>query len=188
MTLARRVDGRVEDLAGPVEFRVVRVLEGSLDGTPPTDTSDYMRRVAELQRKVSAAGDAVDLAFERLDLLDRALDRSTVHPGTLDRELETLRQRLFDLDERLSGNRSVSRYGHPQTPTVARRLRIAAITDGQSDYGPTATHRRSFAIAVELFAAIEPELHELLEVALPELEAEADAAGVPWSPGRQLPE
>ena len=61
------------------------------------------------------------------------------------------------------------------------------MTDGQSDYGPTATHRRAFEIAAAEFAEIEPQLRELLDVDLPALEAKMEAAGVPWTPGRPLP-
>ena len=92
------------------------------------------------------------------------------------------------VDEKLTGNRSLASFGHPQTPNVGRRLRVATITDGQSDYGPTATHRRAYEIAAAEFAAIVPELREILEVELPAFEAKAEAEGVPWSPGRPLPE
>ncbi len=187
VTLAKRVDGRVETLAGPLGFEVERVATGSLEGTPPVETAAYMRGLAEVQRSVTAAVKAVGLGFERIDQLERALARSTVPAGTLDGELEALRQRLLVLDERLSGNRSVDAFGHPQTPTIARRLRVAATSDGQSDYGPTASHRRSLEIASAELAALLPELRALLETDLPALEARAGAAGVPWSPGRPLP-
>ncbi|HSN53307.1 MAG TPA: hypothetical protein VLT32_01490 [Candidatus Sulfomarinibacteraceae bacterium] len=188
VTLAKRVDGAVEELAGPVEFEVVRVLEGSLDGTPPEATSVYMRQVAAVQRRVTAASEALDLAFKRVGLLGDALERSTVTPGTLDTELEALRQRLFELEQAFGGSRSKASFGQPQVPSIADRLRLAGMTNGQSDYGPTPTHRRAFEIAVEQFGALEPELRQLLEADIPAFEAKAEAAGVPWSPGRALPE
>jgi photosystem II stability/assembly factor-like uncharacterized protein len=188
VTLSTRVDGRVEEIAGPVAFRVVRVLEGSLPGTSPEATSAVMRRVAALQRRVTAATEALDMAFKRVKLLGDALERSTVSPGTLDSELEVLRQRLFAIDEALRGNRSAAAFGEPQAPTVSGRLRLAGITNGQTDYGPTSTHLRALELAANQFAEIEPELRETIEVALPALEAKAGAAGVPWSPWRPLPE
>jgi len=188
VTLSKKIDGVVTDVAGPVDFEVARVFEGTLEGTPPTDTAAFMREVAALYRGVSAASQAANLGFTTIENLENALARSTVDPGTLDSELETLKQRLYDLDMALSGNRSMRSLGEPRTPTVAGRLRIATMSDGQSDYGPTATHRRAFAIAAEEFATIEPELRTLLEVDLPALEAKMEAAGVPWTPGRPLPE
>ena len=57
-----------------------------------------------------------------------------------------------------------------------------------SDYGPTATHRRSLEIARQEFSEIEVGLRQLIDVDLPALEAKMEAAGVPWTPGRPLPE
>jgi photosystem II stability/assembly factor-like uncharacterized protein len=188
VTLSKKVDGVVTEVAGPVDFEVTRVFEGVLEGTPPAETAVYMQEVAALHRGVSAASQAADLGFTTIEHLEKALARSTIDPGTLDTELETLKQRLYDLDTAISGNRSMRSLGEPRSPTVAGRLRVATMTDGQSDYGPTATHRRAFEIATEEFAEIEPELRKLLEVDLPALETKMEAAGVPWTPGRPLPE
>ena len=62
------------------------------------------------------------------------------------------------------------------------------MTDGQSDYGPTATHRRALEIAAAEFGDIETRLRTLIDVDLPALETRMEAAGVPWTPGRPLPE
>ncbi len=187
VTLSKRVDGEATVLAGPTPFEVVRVFPGSLEGTDPADAARYMARVAELRRAATAADEALKNGFGRVERLSEALGRSTIDPGTLDTELEAIRQRLHDIDARLSGNRSAASFNVPQTPTVSRRLRVAGFSDGQSDYGPTPHHRRQLEIAETEFAGILPELKQLLEIGLPALEAEMEAAGVPWSPGRPLP-
>jgi len=187
VTLSKRVDGVVTEIAGPVSFEVVRIFPGSLAGTPPTETADYMAQVAELRRTVTAADEALKIGFDRVSKLEEALAQSTVDPGTFDTELEALKQRLYDVDFKLVGNRTIADFGHPRTPNIERRLRVASISDGQSDYGPTATHRRAFEIAETEFSQILPELKQLLEDDLPELEARMEDARVPWSPGRPLP-
>jgi hypothetical protein len=147
-----------------------------------------MQRVAELRRAVTAAQASIDLGFERIERLATALRRSQIEPGGLDSELEALEQRLHKIDEALSGNRSLREAGEVRAPTISGRLRNAAMTDGMSDYGPTATHRRSFEIAVAEFRDLEPRIRRLLEVELPALEAKLEAAAVPWTPGRPLPD
>ena len=57
-----------------------------------------------------------------------------------------------------------------------------------STYGPTPMHKRQFEIAQEEFAELNGTLTQLLETDLPALETELDAAGVPWTPGRGVPE
>jgi len=188
VTLSKRADGQVTDLAGPVDFEVVRVFKGVLEGSSPTDTALFMGEVAELQRAVSAADEVIELTFESIDDLEKALARSKTEPGGLDSELEALKQRLYEFDEALSGNRSRRSMGEPSVPTVAWRLRVASFTDGQSDYGPTATHRRALEIAAEEFGYIDSGLRQLVDVDLPALETRMEAAGVPWTPGRPLPE
>jgi hypothetical protein len=188
VTLSKRADGQVTDLAGPVDFEVVRVFKGVLEGSSPTDTALFMGEVAELQRAVTAAAEVIELTFESIDDLEKALARSKTEPGGLDSELEALKQRLYELDEALSGNRSRRSMGEPSVPTVAWRLRVASFTDGQSDYGPTATHRRALEIAAEEFENIGAGLRQLVDVDLPALETRMEAAGVPWTPGRPLPE
>jgi photosystem II stability/assembly factor-like uncharacterized protein len=186
--MSKRVDGEVTDLAGPLNFEVVRVFEGVLEGSSPTDVATFMSQIADLQRGVTAADEAMELAFKSVEELERALARSTVDPGTLDTELEALKQKLYELDQALSGNRTIGAIGHPQVPTVSGRVRVASMGGGMSDYGPTATHRRSFEIAREEFARIDASLRQLIEGDLPALEAKMEAAGVPWTPGRPLPE
>ncbi|MCG6947422.1 MAG: glycosyl hydrolase [Acidobacteria bacterium] len=187
VTLSKRADGQITNLSEPMSFEVVRYFEGVLDGMTPSATAEFMQRVAELQRSVTAANASLRQAFEKVDLLEQALARSKVDPGALDIELASLRQRLFELDEMLSGNRSRRSIGEPRPPTVSGRLRVAAMTDGQSDYGPTMTHQRAFEIARDEYATIEPQLRQVLEVDIPAVEARMEAAGVPWTPGRSLP-
>jgi photosystem II stability/assembly factor-like uncharacterized protein len=188
VTLSKRVNGEVTVLAGPLSFDVVRVFPGTLEGSPPVETAAYMARVAELRRTVSAANEAIKNGFVRVEKLEEALAKSTVDPGTLDTELETLKQRLFEVDAMMVGNRSRASFNHPQTPNIARRLRVASTSDGMSDYGPTPHHRRQLEIAETELAAILPQLTRVLEVEIPALEAKMEAARVPWSPGRPLPE
>lgn len=188
VTLAKRVDGQVTPLQDPVPFNVVRVFPGTLSGTRPDEAAVYMERVAEIRRAATAANEALKNAFVRVEKLAEAIASSTVAPGSLDVELAALKQRLYDADAALGGNRSKAAYNLPQAPNVARRLRVAGIADGQSDYGPTPHHRRQLEIAEAELAALLPELKALLEVDIPAFEAAAEAAGVPWSPGRPLPE
>ena len=187
VALAKKVDGVVTQVAGPVEFEVQRVFEGALEGTPPVEAAAFMREVAALQRRVSAASQALALGFETVASLEKALARATVEPGEIDSELEALKRELYEVDEILAGNRSRRSMGEPVSPTISTRLRVAARTDGRTDYGPTAMHRRALEIAAEEFAAVEPEIQRLLEVDLPALEEKMEAAGVPWTPGRALP-
>jgi hypothetical protein len=54
----------------------------------------------------------------------------------------------------------------------------------QTLYGPTATHWRDYQIAAEAFGAWLPRLRQLVDADMKALQARAEAAGTPWTPGR----
>jgi hypothetical protein len=113
--------------------------------------------------------------------------RSTVADASLDAEARALERRFADLELRLVGDSRRSEKGDPGPVSIKRRIQVVLTGNQVSTYGPTPTHRRSLEIATEQFAEVRAELDRLLEVDLPALENELDAAGVPWTPGRGVP-
>ncbi|MFH1176461.1 MAG: glycosyl hydrolase, partial [Acidobacteriota bacterium] len=188
VTLSQRAGGVVTELAGPVAFEVVRMREGTLPGAKPEDVAAFLRRVAAANRAISGARAAMDAGFERLRTLRRVLQRSTVAPDSLDADVRGLEARLFEVEAALFGNRTMARSGEPAAPSVAGRLRVVRTGNEYSTYGPTPTHRRSLEIAEHQLGRERGRLHELLDVELPALEQRLEAAGVPWTPGREVPE
>ena len=81
------------------------------------------------------------------------------------------------------------RVGATPSPTCsAIRQRIQRVVGAfWSMADPTNTHRRQAEIVREEFATANAELVNLVETQLAGLEAQADAAGVPWTPGRRIP-
>ena len=57
-----------------------------------------------------------------------------------------------------------------------------------STHGPTPNHQNTLAIAQEELAEVKTGLAQLVEVDLPAFEDKLDAAGVPWTPGRGVPD
>ena len=64
---------------------------------------------------------------------------------------------------------------------------MAQIGTSNSTYGPTPTHRRSLEIAEKQYAQLKKDLDGIVKQELPALAAALQAAGVPWSPGREIP-
>jgi hypothetical protein len=59
------------------------------------------------------------------------------------------------------------------------------MTQGSRSLGaPTATQRRQYEIAAAEFAKVLADLRAITETDLRRVEAAAEAAGVPWTPGR----
>jgi hypothetical protein len=187
VTLAKQVDGKTTELAGPVRFEVARLRTGTLPGADPRDAAAFLARVSEVSRATSAATEAVSQALKRVEELATALDRSRSAPDGLDAELEAIRQQLYEIEEALVGNRSRATVEGDGRPTISRRVRVAQIGTAWSTYGPTPTHRRSLEIAEAELAGVRERLNGLLEQRLPAFERKLEAAGAPWSPGRPVP-
>ena len=72
-------------------------------------------------------------------------------------------------------------------PSILRRIGQVAGSQWDNRLLPTATQRQSLAVAQTEFAAVSAEPAALLETELPRFEADLEAAGAPWTPGRKLP-
>lgn len=187
VSLAKQVDGKTTELAGPVSFEVARMRPGALPGADPNDTAAFLARLSGVSRAASAATQAVSEALRRTETLKAALARSRTGPDGLDAELHAIRQELHAIDETLSGNRARAAVEDDGPVTVTRRLEVAQMGTMWSTYGPTPTHRRSLDIAEKELAVARERLNAVLERRLPAFEKALEQAGAPWTPGRPVP-
>ena len=99
-----------------------------------------------------------------------------------------MERRLGELRELLHGNSRRRSMADPGPVSIARRLGVADTGTRRQTYGPTPTHRQSLEIATVQFAELKTDLDRLIGTDLQRLEAEMDVAGVPWTPGRAIPD
>jgi photosystem II stability/assembly factor-like uncharacterized protein len=186
--LATRVDGTLIDSGLSQRFEVVPLREGgTLPGASPGDFVAFRTELAELRRSVSGARRVLNDTRERLRAIRESLDRSTVDDIALKDGVRALERRVADLQERLSGNERRSMANDQGPVSITRRVRVVSLGTDYSVHGPTAMHREQLAIATRAFDELRRELDELVEDQLPALERRAEAAGVPWTPGRPVP-
>ena len=184
--LAKRIDGEVTPLAGPVEFDVEQLRDGALEGAPTDEVAAFWKRLQDMQRKLSAANRTLADARDKVDALRTGLARSTAAAGDLDQQLYALDQQLFDIEEQISGKPSMETLNESQH-TISGRVFVVMIGVGRSTYGPTPTHERSLEIAEQRFGDVRTELNEIVEQRIPELERALFDAGAPWTPGSPVP-
>ena len=93
---------------------------------------------------------------------------------------------LEGLRTRLAGDRIRGQRNESSAPSI--RNRVGRVTrHWNTRQTPTATHRRNLEIAREDFGALRQDLSARIENDLLRLEADLEAAGAPWTPGRRLP-
>ncbi|MFC1696135.1 hypothetical protein ACFL1C_08435, partial [Pseudomonadota bacterium] len=84
-------------------------------------------------------------------------------------------------------NEARALYGDPGPVSINGRLNAAMMGTFRSTYGPTETHSRSFEIAEQKFNEVAGGIRQIIDVRMPALRKELDRAGVPWTPGRGVP-
>jgi photosystem II stability/assembly factor-like uncharacterized protein len=184
--LAKRIDGEVTPLAGPVDFDVLPLRSGALEGAPVEEVAAFWTRLQEMQRQLSAANRTLDEARDKVEAMRTALTRSTAPAGELDQRLYALDQQLYEIQEQISGKPSMETLNESQH-TISGRVFVALIGVGRSTYGPTPTHERSLEIAEQAFVDVRASLNEIVEQRIPALEQDLFEAGAPWTPGSPVP-
>ena len=185
--LIRRDESGATRIGEPQSF-TPKVLAAA--GVPPVDAEArhaFQREVAALQRKVFGAVSALG-RLHRTGGSPRG--RRSTNRGR--KAISAPRRRRSGPGS--SSCASASSATTPFAPAAEAvlpgiRQRIQRVVGAfWSTSDPTTTHRRQVEIVQEQFGPANAELVNLVEVQLAGLEAEADAAGVPWTPGRRIPQ
>jgi photosystem II stability/assembly factor-like uncharacterized protein len=184
--LARRVDGVVEELAGPVSFELTRLREGTLPAAEPEAVVAFWRRVDDLRRQTTAVSQLLPKLDRRVAELDEARGRTVSSAGELDESLARISDELYEIKRELGGTPEANVVLELETTTVAHRLDFVVTGTSFSTYGPTPSHVEAMDLAEEQFATVKGRLVQLTEVAIPAFERALVEAGAPWVPGMPL--
>jgi photosystem II stability/assembly factor-like uncharacterized protein len=183
VSMASRVNGKITDLGQEQGFSVVPLRERGLKGADPNTVVAFSLQLDDMRRETAGATTAIKEMLVEIDAIKSALARSRA-PANLHEQSENIRQRLLGLQLQISGdpNRQLFNEGGPVP--ISRRLYVANMGTAYSTYGPTPTHQRALEIATREYEPISNELAEINDQQLPALRDALDAAGVPWTPGR----
>jgi hypothetical protein len=90
------------------------------------------------------------------------------------------------LQRQLADDEVREKLREPSEPSIRDRVERIVRGHWETRQMPTATQRQSLEIVRDAFAEVRTRLAEVVEETLPQLEAELEAAGAPWTPGRPL--
>ena len=181
-------NGVYEDLAQPRSFRVEPLGAATLPAADRDALLAFQREVAALQRAALAVDRAARETGDRLGLLRRAVRAAPgLDAAAYETRIAAFETRLFDLRRVLSRDRTALDRAEFAPPSILDRIGRIARAGFTATSAPTATHRDSRAVATDQLADVSEALRVLAEDELAALEAELEAAGVPWTPGRPIP-
>jgi photosystem II stability/assembly factor-like uncharacterized protein len=186
VSLAKEVDGKVTQLAGPVNFEVVPLHKPTLKRGSSEDYAAFSKEVSGIRTKISALSNMVSESKKKMNAMTKALDNTNIEPGAMNEKLYLMKQDLHALEARLRGNASRSEVGERNPPTVNTHLRTAS-RGLSSTYGPTDLHKQSLEVAKKMLADIMGDIERLSTEAIPKMEKELQEAGAPYILGQPLP-
>jgi hypothetical protein len=187
VSIAKRVDGVITQLAGPVGFKVV--IEGSNQMNPSDRAAlvEFQQKVSRLQRAVTGASSLANDLKTRLTQIKRAIQETPAAVENLRNDAQALDGRLNDILRSLRGDNTARARNDNTPPSISQR--VGDIVDNQrmSTAKPTQTDVAQYKIAGDDFSTELQKLRMLVSTDLPRLEQALERAGAPWTPGR-LPE
>ena len=187
-TLSKQLDGEVSALSSPVSFEVKPLQEGALEAAPHEQTVAFWKEISQAQKQLRAVSSTLRDAKKRVNAMQVAAARSVSDPGAFEKNLYDVEQKLYALEEKLSGNQSKNLIGEKTDPIAAERINKALLGTRTATYGPTPTHEKSLELGVQQLKEIRDELVLITETTLPKIEKNLEEAGAPWIEGQAVPE
>jgi hypothetical protein len=187
VSLAQRIDGKLTELGLEQTFSVKPLRERGLPGAAPTEVTEFATQLDDLSRRVSGANAAIGELLTESGAIKETLMRSGA-PAALRDKARSIELELLGLQQIINGDPSRALYGDEGPVSVNARVNAAMMGVFRSTYGPTPTHREALEIAERKFGVAETALREIVEQRMPELRLELDRSGVPWTPGRGVPD
>ena len=163
VTLSKQIDGVITDLAGPKSFTVKRLYDGALKRADDEKQIAFTNEVINLQKSLTAAAIKLSNASKKVNALQAAAIKTSSDNTDILAKIYNVKQKLFDLDETMYGNRSKNEVGEKNNPTIMDRFYNAYGSSSRSTYGPTPTHIKSLEIAKKQFADFEIRLEQVVK-------------------------
>ncbi len=188
VSASKRVDGVLTPLGEPQTVRVVPISHPGSPDQDPALVLQFQQQAGELRAAVTAATSRVNKRLDQLAEIEQAVLRSQRGQMKLLDETRALETSLLDLRERLTGDTTRSSRSADAPLSITTRAETAYNGSLNSTHGPTETHRQAYAIAAEEYEKVREEMVSRLDDQFERLKTKLDRAGVPWTPGRSVPE
>ncbi|MCU0303061.1 MAG: hypothetical protein MUC56_03240 [Thermoanaerobaculales bacterium] len=183
VTMAKKIDGVMTELAGPVSLEVVNLALATLPGATPAEALAFEQKVARLQRAVDGAVKLTGEISDRLAHLRQAILDTPAADAQALATARALQTELDDIRIELVGDPTKEGRNVFTPPSVSDRVNRIVGSQWTTTLGPTKTQRDTYGWAGQAFAGELARLDALV-ASLAALESELELAGAPWTPGR----
>jgi chromosome segregation ATPase len=183
VTLESRIDGKTQQLAGPVRFHVNALGTEQMNEQDRAALEQFQQKVAHLDRALTGAIHLGNDLNQRMGQIRQSLRDTPGDVSGLVTRTDDIENRLREIMRALRGD-EVLRHRQENTP-AAINDRINQIEDEErfSTVRPTQTHVDTYNVAAQQFGEQLSKLRQLVDVDMKKLEDDMEKAGAPWTPG-----
>ena len=183
VSMSKRVEGQLVEISAAHSFTLKALFEGGLVTADRQALLDFEMQSNDLYRAIMGANKASSEIQGRIDHLLKAAADTPSSGEEQAQDLRALNSRMQDLKVRFSGDSSVSGRAAPSPMSINSRIYniVGGHWDSQSEV--TGNYRDSYLIAEQQFRQALAELNAIASD-LAAVEAELQAEGAPWTPGR----
>ncbi len=178
VSMSKEIDGSVTELAGPVFFEVVPLLESTLKGASADEYKAFMADLNSLQADYAKVGNDMEKSLTKVKAMQVALERTAIEPGELNAKLHDLHQALLALDVEENGMSTKGEVGEKNNPGVGTFLRTAS-RGLATTYGPTQMYKENLETAKKLLIVLKAKVEVFTMERIPGLEKQLEEVGAP---------
>ena len=177
-TLHKEYDGTLTKLDGPINFNVIHLQRGVLEGMSFEEYRVHSENIISTQNMMAKATNLLNESIKSVKAMRLALSRSKIENNELSKALYNLNNELSNIDTRINGNSAKSEIGERNNPTVNSYIGNA-MRGLSTTYGPTGQNKQSLEIADSMLNKIYVEIQKATSK-IHELKVELEKIGAPY--------
>jgi photosystem II stability/assembly factor-like uncharacterized protein len=178
------IDGVVTKIAGPETFEAKALNNTTLPADDRAAMVAFQNKVSEFNRAVEGVLNSTRDLLAQTDVLIYAIKQTPEAPNSLMDNALRIKGETQNILQHLYRDNTIAERNEPTSPTVYDRLNELAWGTWENTSAPTQTQKVNYQVATEEFEPLLANLQTLLEVDVPNLEAEMERYGAPWTLGR----
>jgi photosystem II stability/assembly factor-like uncharacterized protein len=182
-TLYKRNGGELTAL-GTQSFKVKRLEHSPEHSNSPEQVLAFQMETVQLSQSVASAEKILEDFSNRVAYLEVSLTRTTADVEPLQQRIAVIESDLDEVKVKLLGDKSKTSRNEAAAWSVSQRV-MRLFWHWKSQFDVPGTYRSSLDIARQEYASVRADL-KAIGAALDALESDADAIGVPWTPGRKI--
>ncbi len=183
VTLSKKVDGVITELASPQTFEVIPLRKGALPSQSNTDIAAFRQEMETIMGDISMTSLELSNSMNKIKAMQTALSRSSGDISKLSKDIYDAKTALNELDLALNGNSVKGEIGARAPATIQSRM-FVGFRGLRTTYGPTTMHKESINVAKSELQALQGKLSTIVKTTLPALEKGLQAVGAPMIEGQ----